>query len=83
MINKAGRLSLTFPVDFNATGQTLNWLSFLPSTGGFSRKPLRALRCISDDFIISSNLQEKLYDGKSVVALKALTPILTAVQIIY
>ena len=27
----------TFPVDFKATGREFNWLSFLPSAGGFER----------------------------------------------
>ena len=37
LFDKQGIDSATFPVDFKATGQTLNWLSFLPSASGFSR----------------------------------------------
>ena len=37
LFDKQGIDSSTFAVDFKATGQTLSWLSFLPSAIGFSR----------------------------------------------
>ena len=37
LFDKQGIDSVPFATDFKATGQTLSWLSFLPSASGFSR----------------------------------------------
>ena len=37
LFDKQGIDSVPFAIDFKSTGQTLSWLSFLPSASGFSR----------------------------------------------
>jgi uncharacterized SAM-binding protein YcdF (DUF218 family) len=37
LFDKQGIDSVAFAVDFKATGQTINWLSLIPSAGGFRR----------------------------------------------